>query len=149
MHSELLNETVCRLRKIAVCYLAQVRKIKIATIETNTAESTGFSTLLCCKQLIQQLECFFNLCQLLTVTWSHYCNQTSHGHITHASALQPSSFPLVIIIVGITRFVITWWSNEDSHATQKLLQWLCRLFKGFRERLMNDCTAYQNIRFLI
>lgn len=94
--------------------------------------------------LLQAVECFFNSCQLLTVTWSHYHNQTSWGHISHASAPQPSSFPLVIVIVGVTRFVITFFCNEDSRDTKKLLYWLCRpVFKGFRSKIMNDHMTFR------
>lgn len=92
-------------------------------IGPNAVESTCSSTPLCCKQLIQRLKCFFNFCQLLTVTWSHchYCNQTSRGHIDHDSAPQPSSFPLVIVIVGVTRFIIIFLCNKGSHPRPELL----------------------------
>lgn len=86
-------------------------------------ESACSSTPLCCKQLIQKLKRFFNLCQLLTVTWSHchYCNQSSRGHTGHDSAPQPSSFPLVIVIVGVTRFIIIFLCNKGSRPKPELL----------------------------
>lgn len=115
--SELPYETICRLSLLS----GSSEKDLISSNRSNAAESMGFATLLCCKQLIQQPKCFFNSCQLLTVTWSHYCNQTSLGHVSHAATTQPSSFPFVIVIVGVAGFVTTFLHNVDSCATQKLL----------------------------